>query len=108
MTAFGGSGGSDSSLNFFGGSGARLSAVFYLDAGDLLCVAIGGGGTSAACVGGGGSGGGATIIGTQEQPYHIPSPLLVAGGGGGSGIAMAGYGADPNSSDGGHGSGFER
>ena len=39
--------------------------------------AVGGGGL------GSGGGGGATLVGVQEQPFHLPQPLLVAGGGGG-------------------------
>ena len=77
-----------------GGRGAELSGTFYLAEGTLLWVCVGDGGARS-------GGGGATIVGTQEQPYHVPWPLLVAGGGGGG---VNGLDADPSCSDGSHGS----
>jgi hypothetical protein len=76
VVAIGGGGGGGNSPNANGGSGAEVTSVLAVQAGDTVAIYVGGGGGSTAE---GGGGGGLTYVGDGSSNF------IIAGGGGGGG-----------------------
>ena len=92
LSAFGAGGGTGSTGQSVGGSGAEIGGTFNLNQGQLLAIVVGGVGGAGAQNGAGGGGFSEILVNSGANGTYVP--LLIAGGGGGGGsIGRAGQDA---------------